>query len=97
MRSCMNRSYVRFGHTSRRRFVEDAQQFFYNFPLLQELGVLGLQPPDLRFEFFYATLRLRLARRRVGLAFGPRPAVEQRSSDTQLGRYFGRAATTVTP
>jgi hypothetical protein len=47
-----------------RRFGEDAQRFFFNFALLQELGVLSAQSAGLRFEFFYAASFLRKIRTR---------------------------------
>jgi len=54
--SWIGRSFVRFGHTSRRRFGEDAQRFFLKLHVLQKLGVLRTQAADLRFKFFYAEL-----------------------------------------
>ena len=47
-----------------------------------------------------STLRPRLwthCSAKIGLALGPCPAIEQRCSNSQLGRYFGRAASTGTP
>lgn len=55
------------------------------------------QTPDLRFQLRDAANGLGLALASTLLALQMRPAIEQRRTDSKLGCYFGRAATTGAP
>ncbi len=72
--------------------------FFKHFTLLQELGVLRAQAPDLRLQFLHTAPSLpSSAGEWPGRRSLLRPAVEQRRTDAQLGRHLGGAAAAGAP